>query len=135
MNPVPTVYPQNLSSKPSSLPIQQTTSSLPRKRSFPDELSTFQQRDVIRTFQDLNESIAPAGFQFKELDNCIMYLFGFDGTKFSKILESIKVDDDLHVKLQYNGMPLPSPQSFVQGHRTSQVYKKYRQRLLQCTPE
>ena len=65
MNPVPTVYPQNLSSNPSSLPTQQTTSSLPRQRSFPDELSTFQQRDVIRTFQDLNESIAPAGFQFK----------------------------------------------------------------------
>ena len=65
MNPVPTVYPQNLSSNPSSLPTQQTTSSLPRHRSFPDELSTFQQRDVIRTFQDLNESIAPAGFQFK----------------------------------------------------------------------
>ena len=56
MNPVPTVYPQNLSSNPSSLP---------RKRSFPDELLTFQQRDVLRTFQDLNESIAPAGFQFK----------------------------------------------------------------------
>ena len=98
-------YPQNILSNPT----QQTTCSLPRKRSFPDELSTFQQRDTIRAFQDLNESIAPAGFQFKELDNCIMYLFGFDGTKFSKILESIKVDDDLHVKLQYNGMPLPLP--------------------------
>ena len=55
MNPVPTVYPQNLSSNPSSLPTQQTTSSLRRERSFPDELSTFQQRDIIRTFQDLNE--------------------------------------------------------------------------------
>ena len=42
MNPVPTLYPENLSSNPSSLPIQQTTSSLPSKRSFPDELSTFQ---------------------------------------------------------------------------------------------
>ena len=105
MNPAPTVYPQNILSNPT----QQTTCSLPRKRSFPDELSTFQQRDTIRAFQDLNESIAPAGFQFKELDNCIMYLFGFDGTKFSKMLESIKVDDDLHVKLQYNGMPLPLP--------------------------
>ena len=59
------VYPQSLLSNPSLLPTQQTTGSLPRKRSFPDELSTFQQRDVIRTFQDLNESIAPASFQFK----------------------------------------------------------------------
>ena len=51
--------------KASSLPTQQTIRSLPRKRSFPDQLSTFQQRDAIRTFQDLNESIAPVGFQFK----------------------------------------------------------------------
>ena len=48
MNPAPTVYPQNLLSNPSSLPTQKTTSSLPRKSSFPDELSTFQQRDVIK---------------------------------------------------------------------------------------
>ena len=110
MNLVPAVYPQNLLSNLSSLPTQQTTSSLPRKISFPDELSTFQQRDAIRIIQDLNESIAPAGFQFKELDNCIIYPFSFDGTKFLKILESIKLDDDLHVKLQYDGMPLPLPQ-------------------------
>ena len=119
MNPVPTVYPQNLLSNPSSLPTQRTTSSLTRKRSFSDELSTFQQRDVIRTFQDLNESIAPAGFQFKELDNCIIYPFSFDGTKFLKILESIKLDDDLHVESRYNGMPLLLPQWFVQGHKAT----------------
>ena len=64
MNSVPTVCPQNLLSNLSLLPTQQTTSSFPRKRSFPDELSIYQ-RDVIRTFQNLNESIAPAGFQFK----------------------------------------------------------------------
>ena len=82
MNHVPTVYPQNALSNPSSLPTQQTTCSIPRKISFPDELSTFQQRDIIRIFQDLNKSIAPIGFQFKESGNCIKYPFGFDGTKF-----------------------------------------------------
>ena len=119
MNPAPTVYPQNLLSNPSSLPTQQTTCSLPRKRSFPDELSTFQQRDLIRTVQNLNESIAPAGFQFKELDNCIIYPFSFEGTKFMKILESIKLDDDLHVRLQYNDMLLTLPQWFVQGQNVT----------------
>ena len=39
MNPVLNVYTQKLLSKPSSLPTQQTTRILPRKRSFPDELS------------------------------------------------------------------------------------------------
>ena len=52
MNLVPTVYPQKLLSKPSLLPTQQTIRSLSRKRSFPDEFSTFQQRGIITTFQD-----------------------------------------------------------------------------------
>ena len=65
MNPLPTVYPKNFLSNPSSLPVQQTTCSLPRKRSFQDELPTIQQRDIITTFQDLNESLPIAGFQFK----------------------------------------------------------------------
>ena len=37
MNPVPTVYPRKLLSKPSSLLTQQTIRSLPRKRSFLDK--------------------------------------------------------------------------------------------------
>ena len=78
-------------------------------------MSTLQQRDVIKTFQDLNESIVPSGFQFKKLDNCIIYPFSFHRTKFLKILESIKVDSDLYEKLQYNGMTLPLRQWFVQG--------------------
>ena len=65
INPVPTLNPQKLSSKLPSLPTQQTPGSRHRKISFPDKLSTFQQRDIIRTFQDLNESIASAGFQLK----------------------------------------------------------------------
>ena len=64
-------------SKQSTLPTHQTTCSLPRKRSFPDELSTFQQRDIISTFQGLNESVAQSGFQFKELDNCVIFPFSF----------------------------------------------------------
>ena len=67
MNTVPTVYPKKPLSKLYSLPTEQTICSLPRKRSFPDELPEFQQRDIIRTFlKDLNESVAPAGCQFKE---------------------------------------------------------------------
>ena len=110
MNPVPTIYLQKLLSKTSSLPT--------RKLYF--NTSTFQQHDMIRTFKDLNEPLVPAGFQFKELDNCVLYfhlVFG-DDTNFPKILESIKVDDDddddddddedddLHVQLQCSDMPL-----------------------------
>ena len=68
---IPTVYLQKLLSKASSLPTRQTTRSLPRKRFFSEELLTFQQRHIIRNFQDLNESVASADFQFEELDNCV----------------------------------------------------------------
>ena len=75
-----------------------------RKRSLPDELSAFQQR---------------AGFQFKELDNCV-----FDEeAKLANILESIRADDDLHVQLQYNGIPLPFPHWFIQGHNAGNTEK------------
>ena len=68
MNLVPNFYPTKLLIKPSSFPTQQTICSLPGKRSFPDEFLTFQQRDIITTFQDLNKSIAP-GFRFNGLGN------------------------------------------------------------------
>ena len=51
MNPALTVYPQKRLSKQSFYQENKLLAvSLPRKRSFPDELSTFQQRDMIRTF-------------------------------------------------------------------------------------
>ena len=81
-------------------------------------MSAFKQGDIIWTFQYLNKYIAPAGFQFQELDNCVLYfLLVFDAeTKFAKILDSVKVDDDVYVHLQYNGMPFPLPRWFVQDH-------------------
>ena len=66
-----------------------------------DQMDSFRERDTITTRADLNETTAPA--PDKE-------------TKFPKILESIKVDLDLHVQLQYNGISVPLPQWFVQGH-------------------
>ena len=63
------------------------------------------------------ESIAP-GFQSKELDNYVD-----DEIKFLKILEFLKVDDDVHAQLQYNGMPLP--QWSVQGHNVTQKKVTY----------
>ena len=52
MNSGPTVYPQKHLIKPSLLLTQQITHSLPRKRSFLDELSTFQQLGIVKTVQD-----------------------------------------------------------------------------------
>ena len=81
-------------------------------------MDSFRERDTITSLADLNETTAPDGFQFKKSnDHALFYNLVFDKeTKFPKILESIKVDSDLHVQLQYNGIPVPLPQWFVQGH-------------------
>ena len=117
MNPVPTIHSPDLLSTPSSLPTKQTSRNPPRKRTFQeDELSEFKKKDTI-TFNDLDSSTAPVGFQYNKFDICVLYfnLVYDDESRFPKILESIKIDNDLHVQLQYHGIYLPLPQWFVQA--------------------
>ena len=89
-----------------------------------DELDSFQKSDTVKTLDDLNESTTPAGFQFKRSDdNALFYNLLLDKeTKFPKILQSIKVDSDLHAQLQYNGTPVPLSQWFVQEQQARMVH-------------
>ena len=120
MNPIPTKHSKELLKMLSSLlPTSKTTRKPPRKRLISnDQMDSFRERDTITSLTDLNKTTAPDGFQFgKSNDNALFYNLVFDKeTKFPKILESIKVDSDLHVQLQYNGIPVPLPQWFVQGY-------------------
>ena len=96
-----------------------TTRKPPRKRLISnDQMDNFREIDTITSLVDLNETTAPDGFQFKKFnDHALFCNLVFDKeTKFPKILESIKVDSDLLVQLQYNGIPVPLPQWFAQGH-------------------
>ena len=81
-------------------------------------MDSFCERDTITSLVNLNNATATDGFQFKKSnDNALFYNLVFDKeTKFPKTLESIKADSDLHVQLQYNGIPVTLPQWFVQGH-------------------
>ena len=78
----------------------------------PDKLDCSQKSDTVKTLDDLNETTTPAGFQFKRSDDhALFYNLVFDEeVKFLKILQSIKVDSDLHVQLQYTGIPVHLPQ-------------------------
>ena len=120
MNPIPTKHSKELLKMPSSLlPASKTTRKPPRERLISnDQMDSFRERDTITSLADLNETTAPDGFQFKKSnDHALFYNLVFDKeTKFPKILESIKVDSDLHVQLQYNGIPITLQQWFVQGH-------------------
>ena len=89
----------------------------------PGELDCFPKSNTLKTLDDLNETTTPGGFQFKKSgDHALFYNLVFDGeTQFPKILQSIKVDSHLHVQLQYNGIPVPLPQWFVQGQQAQMV--------------
>ena len=82
-----------------------------------DELKDFQNKDLIRYLSDLNESHAPQGFSFKKGEGHVIYynLKFDDESGFPNIFESIKIDEELHVKLQQNGCPVPLPDFFVKG--------------------
>ena len=120
MNPISTKHSNVLLKILSSLlPTGKTTRKPPRERLISnDQMDTFHERDAITILADLNKTTASDGFQFKKSnDHALFYNLVFaKETKSPKILEWIKVDSDLHVQLQYNGIPLP--QWFVERHNT-----------------
>ena len=61
-------------------------------------------------------------FSLKSQILCIKFPFN-DEAKLAKILESIRVDYDLHVQLQYNGMALSLTQWFRQGDNAGNTKK------------
>ena len=73
-------------------------------------------RTFLVTFE-LNS--APPGFQCTKSDNSIVFfnLTYVDG--FPVIFESIKVDQSLHVQLQFNGHPVPLPAWFTKGRNAT----------------
>ena len=58
------------------------------------------------------------GFQCRKSKNHIVFynLFFDEDTQFPKILEAIKVDDELHMELQYSGSSVPLPPCFIHSH-------------------
>ena len=119
MKPVPTIHSADLIDTPSVLPTTQTFRQPPRKRIFQeDQLDSFRIHDKINSLDDLNQSHSPPGFEFRQFEGCVIfYRLKFDNvSQFPTILESIRIDKDLHVQLQYNGIPLTLPSWFVDGH-------------------
>ena len=104
--------------QPSSL----YTPTISRKPSKPriyqeDQLDSFLTTDEIKSFDCLNEKHAPPGYSFHKTEQHILYyLLQFDDeTAFPIVREAIKVDNNLHVQLQYCNNPVPLPQWFSQG--------------------
>ena len=110
LNPMPTMMTDEMKAMPQS--VQPTQAAPPRKppakRTYQeDEINAFLSQDIIGDFSELNSTHAPPGFQCTKSDNSIVFfnLTYVDG--FPVIFESIKVDQSLHVQLQFNGHPVP----------------------------
>ena len=68
-----------------------------------DQLADFKEMDKITKFDDMTHSQTPANYLYHKTVECIVfYNLGFSATTgFPKIFGAIKVDQDLHVKLEW----------------------------------
>ena len=122
LNPMPTMLADEMKAMPQS--VQPTPAAPPRKppakRTYQeDEINAFLSQDIIGDFSELKSTLAPPEFQCAKSDNSIVFfnLTYVDG--FPVIFESIKVDQSLHVQLQFNGHPVPLPAWFTNGRNAT----------------
>ena len=82
-------------------------------------MSAFQVADKITDFDILEESnCCPPGFIFAKNENfVVIYRTVLDPKTFmASTKECIRIDQDLHVQLEYEGIHIPLPQWFIHGH-------------------
>ena len=118
MKPVPTICSADHIDTTSVLPTTQIFRQPPRKRIFQEDQLGSSYTWQVRSLTDLNKPHSPPGFGFRQFLGCVIfYGLKFDNfLQFPTILEFVRTDTALHVQLQYNGIPLPLPLWFVNGH-------------------
>lgn len=119
LNPVPTIHSEIAMKRPSLLPNISALRNPPKIRNIqPDQKQEFFSKDLIHSIEDIDPvKHCPPGFEFKKCSSSILfYRTVFDEeTEFPTVSECIRIDNNLHVQLQYNGKFLPLPKWFVQG--------------------
>ena len=118
MKPIPTVHSKELIDTPFILPTTQTFRQPPRKRILQeDQLDSFRMHEKINSIDVLNLSHSPPGFEFRQFEDCVIfYRLKFNNvSQFPTIVESVRIDMDLHVQLQYYGISLLLLSWFVNG--------------------
>ena len=120
LKPVPTIRDPDTEESPEvshmKAPISVPRKS-PRKRLFQeDEYPKYLERDIIRSFADIDEKFTPAGFTMSRFnEHLVFYKLELDELSIPQVTSCIRIDNDLHVKLFYRGAPLPLPEWFRQG--------------------
>ena len=115
MEPIPTIHSAEALKTPSAVRTPTEPRRPPKVRLY--QLSSFKENDSITSFDNLNASFSPPGYEFKKTeDSVIYYKLEFDSvTSFPKVFGSIRIDRDRHVQLQCNGNPFPLPLWFTIG--------------------
>ena len=121
-DPVPTIFTEEMREAPPSVQPSQAPPPRkpPKKRNIQeDPYDLFLSNDVIKSFANISEENAPPGYSCnRSADSIVFFNLSYvDG--FPVLLESVKVDKDLHVQLQYNGHPIPLPGWFTKGRNAS----------------
>ena len=116
--PIPTIYDPNNIIPKSLLPTPITLRKAPTDRNtIPDEKPAFIQNDHISSFTDLNETLCPIGYTFLRREESVIYykMELVEQSNAPKIVASILIDTDMHVKLFKDSAPVPLPGWFRHG--------------------
>ena len=118
LNPIPSIYPADVSSiPPSMLPTVTTRRKSPTRRELPDEFEEFRKKDEIKSFSQINESFCPPGFLLQvQQDKAVFYkLENCPKNGVPVVTETIIVTDSLTVKLFWKAISVPLPDWFRKG--------------------
>ena len=105
---------------PSLLPVKGSSRIPPKKRTLiiPDEVETFNQMNNIDNIEDLSEVSSPDGFSFKKPEcSVLFYRIFYEEGDITPYMESIEVNQHLHVKLHHKGSKVPLPGWFNSMNR------------------
>ena len=83
-------------------------------------MDSFVEKDKIHNIEDMTEKHCPSGYIWHKTKNFILlYVLLFDDCSgFPTIYEAIKIDNCLHVKLQYYNNPVSLPDWFSRGRNS-----------------
>lgn len=125
-NPVPTIFSDSQKTLPSSvLPTVKTIRKPPVQRIFQrDQLNEFQDFDRIKNFSEINNSLLKHFLFEKHEKHATFYkLERTDEFLLPKVTSCIYIDSSLHVKLFYEGSPIPLPKWFCHGRNATLTRK------------
>ena len=87
----------------------------PTKRYQQDQFRLFEEQDKIKSFDDINSTWTPPRYTFWKNDDLVVFYRLETVLNVTEVIDCVRVDWDLNVKLFFKGSPLPLPQWFHHG--------------------